>query len=40
MLNFKGNSVGYDLDELNIKQKSLVYQPLVPQHKIQGSLAL
>lgn len=31
-------SVWYDLEKLNIEQKSLVYQPLVPQHKIQGSL--
>lgn len=33
-------SVWYDFQEFNIKQKSLVYQPLVPQYKIQSSLAL
>jgi hypothetical protein len=26
--------------EFNIEQQSFVYQPLVPQHKIQGSLTL
>lgn len=33
-------SIRHNLDEFNVEQEGLIYQPLVPQDKIQSSLSL